>query len=463
MPQVVATGQVTIVDNNDAKPITAVITPSISPQQIYSKDESSVVYTPNYVTTPMTLTAKVYVGGTAGAVDITAQLTNRKWSIDQGASLGAGTTLAVNTNMTTGAPSRNYYFEGDYTDPTTGLTSHVVCLLQNMLLQQGTNAVYVQMSGQDVIEQATGTAKNYAVMKADLIRASGVDDTGVMYQWFELPSNTAINQAMAGYATKYGFRTTAQANAGAGSDIGQGVPAAGFADVKAILISENAVNNIGLYRVDAKDADAKVFSGYFTIHDVSDPYTVRMISTSGDKLQNGVGSTNIYPTVYYGADLVADQTGWTFEYIFYDGVAPGKQAGFIDTTRTAVAGGRNITAHTAGAAAQFTYDGAAIAVANNDMIKVVAPNGAAAYYEVASGAGNTITVRAPATTSVFLSWAAPMANQFLNGKLFICTGNGATAGKQTKAGTAAATGAQITVTGDEIDGKGTIFCNATRP
>ena len=79
MATLVSTGQITIVDNNDAKPITAFITSNAPLQQTYTKDESSVTYVPNWASTPITLTAKVYVGST---VDSASTLTNKKWSND---------------------------------------------------------------------------------------------------------------------------------------------------------------------------------------------------------------------------------------------------------------------------------------------------------------------------------------------------------------------------------------------
>ena len=77
MAQLVSTGQITIVDNNDARPITAFITASQGTQQIYTKDESTVSSVPNWASTPNVLSAKVYVGGTSSAIDVTNQVSNR--------------------------------------------------------------------------------------------------------------------------------------------------------------------------------------------------------------------------------------------------------------------------------------------------------------------------------------------------------------------------------------------------
>lgn len=159
MATLVSTGQITIVDNNDAKPITAFIVGSgAATQQIFTKDESSQSYNPDWTATNLTLTAKVYVGS---VTDIAANLSNKKWSTTLGGtSLGSGNTYVINTNvLTTAIPTLTYYFEGDYTDPATSLTTHVIAQITITQVQTGTNAVFIRVDGKTVIEQATGVAK----------------------------------------------------------------------------------------------------------------------------------------------------------------------------------------------------------------------------------------------------------------------------------------------------------------
>ena len=222
-----------------------------------------------------------------------------------------------------------------------------------------------------------------------------------------------------------------------------------------VVISEAAVVDQDVIRVDITDGDAKTYSTYFTVYDVSDPYELKLVSSSGDKLQNGAGSTNISPVVYYGATQVSSLTGWTFDWYFYD--KNGKRAAFIDTTKISTAGGANITANGTGTSATFTYSGTSYAFAAGDIVKCVKPSGDAFYFEVASSTTNVVTMRVP-TTNTWLSltnFPAPSATiDFVGGKLFGCVGGG----KRTTAGNAS-----ITVTGDEIDVKGNITAEANRP
>ena len=468
MQTLVSTGQITIVDNNDARPITAFITASQGTQQIYTKDESTISSNPNWASTPNVLTARVFVGGTSAAIDVTNQVANRRWSNDLSTSLGSGTTLSVNTNMDPAVLSqRVFYFEADYTDPITGLVSRIIAQITLSVVRTGTNAVYLIGRGNNALLQADGATKNVAVICVELIRAAGVDTTGVTYRFFEANGTTQITSAM---NTRYGLRTTLPATSptGSASDIGVNLPGAGaWSAHNTLVIHETAVADIAVLRAEAMDADGTVYQCFFTVYDISDPYELKVISSAGDKLQNGVGSTNLYPLVWNGSALltVPNTTGWGFTWFFFDGAAPGNRAGFINTTRTAVAGGRNITANTAGPGAVITYSGAAITFAAGDMVKIVLANGVARYYEVASGTtSSNLTLRA-ATVSTFLNapWPAASitANEFINAKLYVCTGNGATAGTLSTTGTGITN--FITVTGDEIDGKGTILCEARRP
>ena len=469
MATLVSTGQITIVDNNDAKPITGFITSSGPTQQTYTKDESSVIWSPDWTSAPLTLSAKVYVGST---IDVSANLINKKWSTDLVTSIGTSNTYTVNTNLSAASPAIIYYFEGDYTDLSTGLSSHIICQIQITLVKTGTNAVYIQVRGQNVIENATGSTKNTVTLYADLIRAAGVDNSGITYKWFQYPHTASdqIDGTLSLVTTKYGFLDTAAVAAGVTAAIGvvkttaSGTPTAltttnmphgSYGDMKAIIIGEPAVTNITIFKVQASDSDGVVYQAFFTVYDISDPYNTVLVSTSGDKLQNGVGSTNIFPRVFYGQSRVTDLTGWTFDFSFYD--RDGNRGAFIDLSRSATVGGRNITANTTGASATFTYDGIAITFVAGDIIKCVKSSGIAEYFEVASGSGNTVTIRS-AIVNTWLAFANPSAiTDFASGKFYVCYNS------KTTSGGISETSSQITVTGDDIDAKGSIFCNANRP
>jgi hypothetical protein len=485
---VVSTGQITIVDNNDARSITAVITSNQPTQQVFTGDEGSVGFTPSWFTTALVLTPQISVGGLTSA-QVWAAVTNRVFSLTSGgAALTNGTTstsfvnnagvelstpyaLANTGNNVTSAPTLTItgnlkdtvaslviYFRADFTDPTTGLVSAITCQIELNTVKTGSNAVFVVIRGQTNIEEATGSTKNVIAVAADLIRSSGVDNTNLNYKWFEDGGSAQITSSLSGVATKYGLKTTTAGTSptGATGELNVNIPTATGNTHNTLVISEAAVADIEVYKVEVTDTVAsKTYSAYFTVYDISDPYDTQILSSSGDKLQNGQGSTTLTPRVYYGAAEVTPLTGWTFTWYFYD--KAGKRGAFVDTAKISTAGGANISANTTGSSATITYGGTSYAFVAGDVVKAVKPNGDAFFYEVASSTTNIVTIRTPTTNAwlTFTDFPAPSAiTDFVGGKLYGCT----TQGVRTTSGATA-----ITLTGDEVDVKARILCESNRP
>lgn len=487
---VVSTGQLTIVDNNDARPISAYLTASPGPQQVFSKDESAVAYTPNWNSSPLVITAKALIGGIGSSQDLIPLMNavNRKFFVNDieipsatnalissnatmdsvfvsasgytytVAHSASASTLSIKSNMMETVALINIRFEGDYTDPVTGLTSKVIAQITLNRVTTGTNAVFLQSRGTTSIEESTGQVKNVAVVGVDLIRAAGIDTTGIKYKWFTGNGATVITSATA--AGLFGFKTTSIASAmtGTASELGVNLPDANNQTThNTIVISEAAVADIGIFKVEATDAIGTTYQTYFTIQDQSDPYDTRIISSSGDKLQNGQGTTVLTPQVYYGSSLITNLTGWTFDWEIKQ--SNGSAAAFIDVSKTAYNSGRDITANTT---TGFTYSGAtAVGAVLGDLVKVVSASGLVRYYEVNTVTGTSpfqITIK-PAGTDSNIEYTAaenpaPIASQFVGGKLYMCHKGGlrTTAGSNT-----------ITVTGDDVDGKAVILVTANRP
>jgi hypothetical protein len=434
--------------------------------------------------TGIQVTASVFVGSTIGAVDITQQLSNRKFCLTAGGtaltnattstSFVNDTLAAVSTPFTVVTDSVNSYlrikgnlldtvaafvvhFEGDYTDPNTGLVSHIIASITLNTVKTGTNAVFINLRGNSMIEQATGSTKSVTAISADLVRSGGIDTSGLTYKWYAVNAGTQISTSLSGYATKYGFKTVAAPATpiGAVGELNGNIPTAGAGNThNTLVVSEAAITDQDVFRVDITDSDSKTYTTYFTVYDVSDPYELRIISSTGDKLQNGQGSTTLTPLVYYGATSVASLTGWTFTWYFYD--KDGKRGAFVDTAKISTAGGGTVTANTTGASASFSSTAitAGMFVVGN-IIKVVKPSGEAFFYEVgATSTAGAVTIRTP-VTNAWLTYAAPAATtDFVNGRIFGCTANGTRT-------TSGATG--FTLTGDEVDVKGVVTAEANRP
>ena len=470
MPTLVSTGQFTIVDNNDAKPITAFIAANGSTQQIYTLDDAAVTYLPDYTTSNLTLTPKVYAGTTT---DIAATLTNKSWKTALGGATlpnGASTTYVVNTNtLTPAAPSITYYFEGDYTDTVTGLMTHIIAQISLNQVKTGSNAVYIRIDGQTVIEDSNNSTKNTITITAQLMRAAGVDNLNTTYKWFKAPF--AVTDQIDGNPllnTQFGFIDTAAVGASKAGAVGTyvttaagtstpisstNVPDGAFGDYKALVIGEAGITNIGYFMVQAKDANADTYQQYFTCYDVSDAIRTNIISSAGDKLQNGIGSTVLTPELWYGTSKISPAdiaSAWTFVWEFYD--RNSNRGGFINNAKSP-AGGVRISGNTAGTGGVITFEGAPVVFTADDIIKCVKATGEAFFYEATANAtaANTVTIKANPINNTFLTFAnfaAPGLDTFKEGRFYVCV--------------ATRTTATVTLTGDEVDAKARIAISSYR-
>lgn len=464
---VISTGQFTIIDQNDAKPIMAFISANGSVQQVYSKDNTVEVFTPNWATNNLTLTAAVYVAG-INVVD-GASVTDRKWSTTfDGTSIGSTKTFVRNTNFAATDVSQTYFFTCTYTDPTTNIPSRVDAQITLSIVKTGTNAVFVLTSGIDVITQSDTATKNVAAVKAELVRSSGADTTGLQYKWYSISSSGVATQLWSGVANvaNYGLKTTA---AGASpvataSDLGAakfttaGVTTStayttvGSPGYNTLVVSENAVTNFQLFRVDVYDsADnaSAVYTGYFTVTDVSDPYTITVLSSNGDRLLNGLGSTTLTAKVYSGAQEISSYTGWVFDWYLRNKV--GSRVGFVASASAPTPDiQRTVSANTT-TAVTLT---AAATLAAGDLVKLVSADGSIVKFaQVVASTSTTVTLQAATADNINVgAVSALVASEFVGGKLYKAVSKRQTTTTNT-----------LTVTEHDIDSKATIQVDATRP
>jgi hypothetical protein len=501
---IVSTGQITIIDTNDARSITAALGTNNGLQQIYSKDDTTVTYTPSWFDSPyLVITPIVSVGGLTSAQSWAA-LTSKTFRIGSatGTVIDAGlpstvtstsfgnnsdgaitnnrpfyvthpangsttaSTLEIRGNLLSTVGVFTVFFTADFVDPTTGLTTGIAASLTLSTLKTGTNAVYITFRGGNVIEESQTSVKEVAAIAADLVRAAGVDASDLVYRWYDQNgARQIINNGT--FTPLYGSKNTPFASGAptrAIGDIGLNLPADGTAN-NTLVIHENAVSDIGIFRVTITDTvESKTYSAWFTIYDISDPYDVQVVSSTGDKLPNGVGSSTMSPRVFYGSTEISSYTGWSFYWYFYD--KNGRRGGFIDTAKISTAAGAPITANTAGTSSQITYSGTSFAFTSGMIIKVVKANGDHRYYEVASSTTNVVTIKTPTKNTYlnFTDFPAPTLSEFVGGVLHGCTGSGdaqaATPGNGTRTTTAQNT---WVLTGYDVDVKARIVCEADRP
>ena len=461
---VVCEGSLTLIDQSDARPITAFIGANKSLQQIVEVAESVSTYTPNWSTSPLTLTASVYSGNTSD-ITTTSAASNMKWwssvAGSQNAPIATGRTYSITSNLSLSTPTVTYYFACDVYNSVTLLTTTVVCSTTVSVTTKGQNAVWLTVRGNTNLPPAASGTKNATAITATLFRAGAADESGITYQWWADNGTDQIDAARAGVAADFGLVSTAawptMPSAGVGS-IGSGIPAAGaWTSLNTLVVHEDAIQSNAVFTVKAKDASGATYITSFTLTDVDDPFSSQLVSSQGDKLVNGVGSTQLYCLMYKKGTKLTDLSTYSFTYTPYD--KDGKRSAFVDIASIAdvPAAGVGVDANTSGASASFTVD-TNINLAVGDIVKLVTVAGVAKFFEVGTAVtgGKTFSIRTP-VTNTWLSYGSPSTSEFVDGQLFLCVATRTKTG-----GVSSDTANAISITGDDIDTKMVVFCSTYR-
>lgn len=267
--------------------------------QLYNKDTKT--YTPSWAASPyMVVTPEAFVAGTTSSV--MSRVTGAKWTIngaapsEYGASAASAApyALTIKENMAD-VTALNLQFSGTYTDPDTALQTPIKAVLTLNKVETGTSTpvlVIQQPGGMDFINDAPASLECQA-----LFMRNGAEDTsGVTYKWYKQEASGSW---------------TALTNAG------------GFTGTttKTLTVTRDAVLNFLNLRVDVTDTETgsatkgKAFSAYCSLRDASDPVSVVVTSTTGDKIVNGTGSTTLTAELWRaGAEIDAEGTQYTYTW-----------------------------------------------------------------------------------------------------------------------------------------------------
>ncbi|MBO4941907.1 MAG: hypothetical protein J6C95_00575 [Muribaculaceae bacterium] len=286
MGQRVASGQITIVDLNDGRAVQAYTSTSKGETQIYNPDTK--VYTPAYSSSsPQTVTAKVYVSGISADQAPTSACTGWAWKVN-GTAVGtsgnytfANNVLSIKADIATGTKYLNIEWECTYTDPDTGAQTKVLGYKTLALSQSGGAAglVVFELPNGDTFDK--GSAITSLTAKASLMRGATKDTTIKSAAWEKLDITTGT------------WKAATETNSLTGG-------------VSTITVTANDVLNFQTYRVTFTDSEntSETFTGYVTFMDATDPYIVYVRSTTGDKIVNGAGSTEVYAEVWLDGKMV---------------------------------------------------------------------------------------------------------------------------------------------------------------
>ena len=316
---VLATGQLTIVDYNDALSLTGYIGSNKTKTQMYNPDNGS--YSPDWADSNLVLTPSLFILGTPTDIITLASVTSITWwdvtngietQIEANASYAIGASkpnaLTVKTNVMAGLPGKDFMCKVIYHDDATNmdLTIKIPITFSRVVNGSGiTDAVAWLPDG--------GVFKNDGVAsltaECNLWRGSVVDSTLVTYQWYKQDPTVVVDE---GGGIGWGKLVNT-------ASVVQGVT------TKTLTIYPDAVVGYEVFKCLIKDTDSAspTYNTYFadtvTVADQSDPIQCSVVSTGGDVFKNGVGSSILTAKLFRaGVEIDAGATEYVYKWYKYN-------------------------------------------------------------------------------------------------------------------------------------------------
>lgn len=313
-----ATGQITIIDYNDALTLTSFISSNVVRTQMYNPDNGS--YSPDWSTSPfLVLTTSLFKAGTATDIITTAGVKSVKYyeMVDgtkteitaTDTRVFSGTKnhiLTIKSNEMASVDAKDYFCTIIYTDESTGLDITQECSISFSKVKNGSglqDAIANTPNG-NIFRNPDNT--DTLIGTIDLWRGSTIDTTDVEYQWY-MQDSSVITDEGGGIGWKKLTNTSGKYT---------GVT------TNTITVYADAFTNIGVFKASVKDTDSTsaTYNTYFwdtvTFIDVTDPIAVTVTSTGGDVFKNGVG-TSVLRAVLYQGGVEVDTTGTANTYKWY--------------------------------------------------------------------------------------------------------------------------------------------------
>jgi hypothetical protein len=313
---VIATGQISIIDYNDALTLTGFISSNKPKTQQYNPDNG--VYNPDWSASNLTLTPSLFILGSSDDIISSAQVQSITWYDAEAPSTPLATdtnytvptsglkTLTIKKNVLAAKVAKDYICVIVYRDVTTNLDlTYKMGISFNKVVNGGgiADAVAWCPDGNIFKNDSIATIKAHC----DLWRGSLIDDTLVTYQWYKQDSTVSTDQG-AGVGWR---KLNSITNYGITGYI-----------TNEITVPNSAVLNIAVFKCQIKDIDpaSNTYNDYFydtvTIVDQSDPVQVSVTSSGGDVFKNGVGSTTLTAKLFRAGEEI-DSAGTTYAYKWY--------------------------------------------------------------------------------------------------------------------------------------------------
>lgn len=297
---ILARGQITIVDLNDARTAAVSIQNSGADSQFYDSDNN--LYNPGYTDSPITLTPYITVAGETGN-QIASCGATLKWEINDGS-----TYTLDKDNLTKDNGSYSMDSKGVLTIKKNLATNFLVCKFSCTYTDGENGMTHECMAEKTINRVAAGSALFSAVITTPKGR---MFDTTQNSQ-----SLTAVCSAKRGakdcttkctFAWYYLDITSASTDPWKSVSGVSGLTVSDSETSSTLTVTADAVLNAQHFKCVAKNGEEEA-EDYVLFEDVTDPYTVELYAPTGDKILNGQGNSTVYAKLWQGTTLIEDGT-----------------------------------------------------------------------------------------------------------------------------------------------------------
>ena len=318
---VLSTGQITIIDYNDALSLTSYISSNKTKTQMFNPDNGS--YNPDWSSSSLVLTPSLFKLGTSTDIISTAAVTSITWwdvtagtetAIVTNATLGYSVAaskpnaLTINKNVLAGLAGKDFMCKIIYHDASTNLdlTVKTDITFSRVVNGSGIADAVAWLPDGNVFKNGTVTSLR---AQCDMWRGSVIDTTLVTYQWYQ--QDPAQSTDVGGGVGWKKCVETANVTTGVTSNI--------------MTIFPSAVATYEVFKCVITDTDSasttynSKFVDTVTIADQSDPIQCTVVSSGGEVFKNGSGSSTLTAKLFQaGAEIDAAGTKYTYKWYKYN-------------------------------------------------------------------------------------------------------------------------------------------------
>ena len=318
MPTALATGQVTIIDYNDALGLSGYLGINLATKvQVYNPDNNS--YYPDWSTTNLIISPSLFIQGNGADISKSANVTKIEWFDAEAPTVKLATNtdytvpatfvaanghpLTIKKNiLTNNISAKTFICEITYKDPTTQLELlHKSTIdLSRVVNGGGLVSVIVSAPSGNVFKNDISLT---LPLTAELWRGGVKDTELVQYRWYI--QNGSTDDGIGGPGWEYITTANAYLITGFGT--------------ATINVPNAAVTNIETFKCVIKDIDPasntkdSYFSSTIVLIDQTDPLTCDVLSSGGDVFKNGTGTSTLTAVVKQNG-VIVDEAGTKYQY-----------------------------------------------------------------------------------------------------------------------------------------------------